>query len=92
MGHTTSISDYELSRGDGPPPCEGYDVEAEAPAEKGAKSKAAKPKAAEPEPEEEVYLEDLTVPELKEELDARGVEYPANARKAELIELIEQAQ
>jgi hypothetical protein len=27
MGHTTSISDYELERGDGPPPCEGVDIE-----------------------------------------------------------------
>lgn len=30
MGHTTSISEYELERGDGPPPCEGYDIEEQA--------------------------------------------------------------
>lgn len=29
MGCTTKISDYELERGDGPEPCEGYDIEAE---------------------------------------------------------------
>ncbi|MGZ6800654.1 MAG: hypothetical protein ACXVGR_12600 [Mycobacteriaceae bacterium] len=34
MGHTTRISDYELERGDGPEPCEGYDIEAEVKAKK----------------------------------------------------------
>lgn len=27
MGHTEKISDYEMARGDGPPPCEGVDIE-----------------------------------------------------------------
>jgi hypothetical protein len=26
-GHTTSISDYELERGDGPEPCEGVEAD-----------------------------------------------------------------
>jgi hypothetical protein len=28
MGYTTSIPEPELERGDGPPPCEGVDIEA----------------------------------------------------------------
>ena len=31
---------------------------------------------------------ELTVPEIKELLDGRGIEYPSSARKAELIELL----
>ena len=31
---------------------------------------------------------ELTVPEIKELLDERGIEYPSSARKAELIELL----
>jgi hypothetical protein len=42
--------------------------------------------------EEAVEPDDLTVAELKEELDSLGVEYPASARKAELIELLRQAE
>lgn len=41
MGCTTKISDYELERGDGPEPCEGYDIEAER--ESAVKSKVVEP-------------------------------------------------
>jgi hypothetical protein len=103
MGHTTSISDYELERGDGPPPCDGVDIEA--PAEKSArqskvvepepkpaaKKTTAKTKAApQPEEEEEEPLEGWTVNELKDALDEAGIDYPASARKAELIGLLEE--
>jgi hypothetical protein len=44
------------------------------------------------EEEEEVDLEAWTVPELKDALEQAGVDYPANARKAELIELLEAAE
>lgn len=47
MGHTTKISDYEMAHGDGPPPCEGVDIEAPAktenPAPKVTKSKTVEP-------------------------------------------------
>ena len=43
--------------------------------------------AAEPEP-----LQDKTVKELKELLDARGIEYPGNAKKKELISLLESGE
>ena len=36
--------------------------------------------------------ETRTVPELKAVLDERGVEYPSNARKAELAELVRQTE
>lgn len=36
-------------------------------------------------------LDDLTVAELREQLDARGIEYAASARKADLIQLINEA-
>ena len=39
-----------------------------------------------------VDLEGWTVPELKDALDQLGVDYPASARKAELIALLEQAE
>jgi uncharacterized protein YfaP (DUF2135 family) len=47
--------------------------------------------AAEPEEEsdDDGSLEGWTVAELKDALDEAGVDYPANARKAELIELLE---
>jgi hypothetical protein len=41
---------------------------------------------------ETVDLEGWTVAELKDALDQVGVEYPANARKQELIELLEEAE
>jgi len=37
---------------------------------------------------DEEAFEDLTVDEIKERLEAAGVEYPARARKAELLELL----
>ena len=37
---------------------------------------------------EKVQEVELTVPEIKELLDERGIEYPSSARKAELIELL----
>lgn len=30
MGYTTSIPEPELQRGDGPPPCEGHDIDVKA--------------------------------------------------------------
>lgn len=43
----------------------------------------------EPEPAEEVIdYEEFTIPELKAELEALGVEYPSTARKADLISLV----
>ena len=59
------------------PPCEGYDIDAEAAPANGA-----------PTEEEEVYLEDLTVAELKAELDSLGVKYPSTAHKADLVDLL----
>jgi hypothetical protein len=44
------------------------------------------------EPADEDDLEGFTVAELKEELDALGVEYDPKARKADLIELVRQAE
>lgn len=71
MGHTTSISDYELERGDGPPPCEGVDIEGQA--ENVVEV-------------EEVDVEALTVAELRAQLDELGVEYASNDHKADLQE------
>jgi hypothetical protein len=48
--------------------------------------------AEEVEEEEEVDLEAWTVVELKGALEQAGIDYPANARKAELIELLEAAE
>lgn len=42
--------------------------------------------AVQPEPEE--HLEDLTVPQLKEIAEREGVEVPARAKKAEIIQAI----
>jgi hypothetical protein len=53
------------------------------------------PAEPEPEPEAEEEFEELgefTVAELKDQLDALGVEYPSSARKAELIALVQQAE
>lgn len=49
MGYTTSIPEPELERGDGPPPCEGYDIEAEE-AEEKPKTKSKKVEPAEKKP------------------------------------------
>ena len=43
----------------------------------------------EPEPEPKNTIDDVTVAQIKAELDIRGVEYDDNARKAELFELYE---
>jgi len=85
MGHTTSISEYELARGDGPPPCDCVDVEE--PAAKETKTKSNKPKSKKAAPEvEEVDVEALTIPELQAQLDELGVEYSGSDRKADLQE------
>ena len=39
---------------------------------------------------DKVQEAELTVPEIKALLDDRGIEYPSSARKAELIELLEE--
>lgn len=84
MGHTTSISDYELERGDGPPPEPCVDVD-EVPAEKDTKTGKSKSKTAKPEEEvEEVDVEALTVAELRAQLDELGVEYASSDHKADL--------
>lgn len=44
---------------------------------------------AQAEPEAEQNLEDKTMPELTAMLKEKGVEIPPNARKAELIEMLE---
>lgn len=46
MGCTTSIPEPELERGDGNPPCEGYDIEAEEKPK--TKSKKVEPKEEKP--------------------------------------------
>lgn len=47
---------------------------------------------ARPEPKDEVTLDDMTVAELKLELDELGVEYLSRARKAELEKLLATAK
>lgn len=42
------------------------------------------------EEEEETDSSSLTVPQLKEALDAAGVDYPANAKKADLVALYDE--
>lgn len=39
---------------------------------------------------DEVEYDQLTVAELKDELDSRGVDYPSSALKADLVELLEE--
>jgi arginyl-tRNA synthetase len=69
------------------------EVEAEAEAEVEAEEEAEAEEAVEESEEaQEADLEEFTVAELKEELDALGVEYDPRARKAELIELVRQAE
>ena len=67
--------------------------EAEAEAEEEAEEEAEAEEAVEESEEaQEADLEEFTVAELKEELDALGVEYDPRARKGELIELVRQAE
>jgi HeH/LEM domain len=88
MDHT-SISDYELDRGDGAPPCEGVEV---------SSTGSMPDKAADDDEDQEEETDDeegweaYTVAELKDTLDRWGVEYPSNARKADLIELAVEAE
>jgi len=44
--------------------------------------------ATEPEPEKVLFIDDITVAQIKAELDIRGVEYPDKAKKAELFKLL----
>jgi hypothetical protein len=68
------------------------EAEVEAEAEPEGETEAEE-ETAEPEEEgEEVDLEGWTVAELKDALEQAGVEYDPRARKADLIELLEQAE
>lgn len=66
-------------------------VEAAKATEKAAAKTTAAAEAQEPE-YEEVEVEELTVPELKAELDAAGVDYPSGAHKADLVKLVKKNQ
>lgn len=45
-----------------------------------------------PEVDEDTDLESLTVPQLKALADSRGVEIPSDAKKADIIEALEDAE